>query len=348
MSAQNTSPAIRVTLPNTVGVNHLASLIESLSTVRAGDGDVELDCSQVNFVDPLGMTVLAAVLEHLDKRRRVSMPWLKTSTISYLERMDFFNGIVVDDVDIPLNRVRNDQRSNLLEITRVKDSGKSEEVADQLATAIVGKIIGRGPKPVDFNAPDTEYDQYYRPLRYALSELIENALTHAKREGAFNASVWVAAQYYKDQQNGGRIQVAVVDNGCGFLATLQNHAELRTKTHAEAIRTALQPKVSCNRDIGPFGESVNEGVGLTTTVRIAKETGGAVYIVSGDALYIDNDQNQVKRRDQQQPLEGVWNGVAISATFLCNKLPAIRIDQLLPPVAQKKSLEIPVMFRFDD
>lgn len=348
MRAQNTSPAIRVALPNTVGVNHLASLIESLSKVRAGDGDVELDCSQVNFVDPLGMTVLAAVLERLDKRRRVSMPWLKTSTTSYLERMDFFNGIVVDDVDIPQNRVRNDQRSNLLEITRVKDSGKSEEVADQLATAIVGKIIGRGPKPIDFNAPDAEYDQYYRPLRYALSELVENALTHAKREGALNASVWVAAQYYKDQQNGGRIQVAVVDNGCGFLATLQNHAELRAKTHAEAIRTALQPKVSCNRDIGPFGESVNEGVGLTTTVRIAKETGGAVYIASGNALYIDGEQSQVKRRDLLQPLEGMWNGVAISATFLCNKLPTIRIDQLLPPVERQKSLETPVMFRFDD
>jgi signal transduction histidine kinase len=348
MSSQNTSSAIRVTLPSTVGVNHLASLIESLSKVRTGDGDVELDCSQVNFVDPLGMTVLAAVLELLDKHRRVSMPWLKTSTAGYLERMDFFNGIAVDDVNIPQNRVRTDQRSNLLEITRVKNSGKSEEVADQLATAIVGKIIGRGPKPIDFNAPDTEYDQYYRPLRYALSELIENALTHAKREGAFNASVWVAAQYYKDQQSGGRIQVAVVDNGCGFLATLRNHVELRAQTHAEAIRTALQPKVSCNRDIGPFGESVNEGVGLTTTVRIAKQTGGDVYIVSGDALYVDGERSRVKRRDQMQPLAGVWNGVAISATFLCNKLPAIRIDQLLPPVERQKSQETPVMFRFDD
>jgi ABC-type transporter Mla MlaB component len=348
MNAQNNGPAVRVTLPSTVGINQLASLIESLSKVNAGVGNVELDCSQVKFVDPLGMTVLAAVLECLDKRRRVSMPWLMTSTTSYLERMDFFNGIAIEDVNIPQNRVRNDQRNNLLEITRIKDSGKSEEVADQLAKAIVGKIIGRGPKPIDFNAPDTEYDQYHRPLRYALSELIENALTHAKREGSFNASVWVAAQYYKDQQNGGRIQVAVVDNGCGFLATLRNHAELRAKTHAEAIRAALQPKVSCNRDMGPFGGSVNEGVGLTTTVRIAKETGGSVHIASGDALYIDVGQGQTKRRDQLQPIEGVWNGVAISATFLCNKLPAIRIDQLLPPVERQKSSEISVMFRFDD
>lgn len=346
MSAQSNNQAICVSLPKTVGTNHLASLIEALSQIGTGAGDVELNCAEVNFVDPLGMTVLAAVLEPLDKQRRVSMPWLKNSTAGYLERMDFFNGINVDDVNIPQNRTRHDQRGNLLEITRVTDASKSEAVADQLATAIVGKIIGRGPKPFNFNAPDTEYDQYYRPLRYALSELLENALTHAKREGAFNASVWVAAQYYKDQ--GGRIQVAVVDNGCGFLATLQNHVELRAKTHADAIRTALQPKVSCNRDMGLFGQSVNEGVGLTTTVRIAKETGGVVHIVSGDALYIDGEQSQVKRRDKLQHLGGAWNGVAISATFLCHKLPGIRIDQLLPPVERSQWSDSPVTFRFDD
>lgn len=344
---ENTSHAVSVALPKTVGVSNLASLIDVLSQIDPGSGDVELDCSDVNFVDPLGMTVLAATLEALVKQRRVSMLWLSTRIAGYMERMDFFNGIPVEGVDVPKNRIRNDQRSNLLEITRVVDSGRSEAVADQLATAIVGKIIGRAPKLPSDNGyePDTEYDQYYRPLRYALSELVENALTHARREGAFNASVWIAAQYYKDQ--GGRIQVAVVDNGCGFLATLQDHAELRAKTHADAIRTALKPKVSCNRDMGPFGESVNEGVGLTTTVRIAKETGGSVHIVSGDAIFSDGEQG-VKRRDQVQPLKGTWNGVAISATFVCQKLPAIRIDQLLPPEETSKLLTNPIVFRFED
>lgn len=141
------------------------------------------------------MTVLVAVLETLGEGRRIAMPWLPTSIASYLERMDFFSGIQVDGVELQQNRTRHAQRGNLLEITRVRESSTSEIVVDQLATAIVSKIIGRGHNPVNFNAPDTEYDQYYRPLRYALSELIENALTHARREGAFNSSVWVAAQY---------------------------------------------------------------------------------------------------------------------------------------------------------
>lgn len=346
MNFQNNSHPVSVVLPKTVGVSHLATLIRAISQIGAEAGDVELDCAQVNFIDPLGMTVLAAVLEPLSRQRRVSMVWLKTAIAGYLERMDFFNGIAIEGVNIPQNRSRHDQRSKLLEITRVVDHHKSEEIADQLATAVVGQVLGRGPKPVNFNEPDIEYDQHYRPLRYALSELLENALTHARREGRFDSSVWVAAQYY--QQDGGRIQVAVVDNGCGFLATLKNHAELHTKTHAEAIRTALKSKVSCNRDIGPFGESVNEGVGLTTTVRIAKETGGSVHIVSGDALFTDGEATGVKRRNQVQQLAGAWNGVAISATFVCRKLPAIRVDKLLPPVEQPIFLDNPVVFRFDD
>lgn len=349
MSFQKTDNDVSLTLPETLAVKHIVPLMAVLSQVRTSPGNVELDCSKVKFVDPLGITVLAAAIkEALAQGRRISMPWLARTTTSYLERMNFFLDMKIDAVDIPKNRIRTDQRGNLLEITHMVDSGKSEAVADQLASAIVTMIIGRGQKPINFQVPDTEYDQYYRPLRYALSELIENALTHARRKGAFNSSVWVAAQYYKDAQTGGRVQVAVVDNGCGFLATLLNHPELQEKTHGAAIRTALKPKVSCNRDIGPFGESVNEGVGLTTTVLISQATGGDVHIISGDAMLLGGGVAMAKRRDRVQALTGEWNGVAISATFICQKLPFINIPDLLPPVEQAKHAKTPIALRFDD
>lgn len=349
MNFQKNGNDVSLSLPETLAVKHIVPLMAVLSQVRTSSGNVELDCSNVKFVDPLGITTLAAaVKEALTQGRRISMPWLAPATTSYLERMNFFVDMDIDAVDIPKNRIRTDQRANLLEITQIVDAGKSEAVADQTAAAIVTMIIGRGQRPVNFDVPDTEYDQYYRPLRYALSELIENALTHARREGAFNSSVWVAAQYYNDVQNGGRVHVAVVDNGCGFLATLRNHPELQEKTHAAAIRTALKPKVSCNRDIGPFGESVNEGVGLTTTVRIAKATGGNVHIVSGDALFLEGGIAAAKRQDQVRALQGNWDGVAISATFICQKLPSINIPDLLPPVEPAKQAKTLVALRFDD
>lgn len=349
MSFQTNNNDVTLILPESVGVRHISLLVSALSQVRTSLGNVELDCSNVQFFDPLGITALAAAIkEALSQGRRVAMPWLATNITSYLERMNFFVDMDVAAVDVPQNRTRNDQRGNLLEVTHIVDASTSEAVADQLAAAIVTMVIGRGQKPLDFKVPDTEYDQYYRPLRYALSELIENALTHARREGAFNSSVWVAAQYYKDAQTGGRVQVAVVDTGCGFLATLQNHPELQEKTHGAAIRTALKPKVSCNRDIGPFGESVNEGVGLTTTVKMSEATGGDVHIISGDALFLVGGVAAGKRSDQVRPLPSKWDGVAISATFICQKLPLIHIADLLPPVVVTKQAKTPVVLRFDD
>ena len=172
------------------------------------------------FVDPLGITALAAAIQDaLSQGRRVAMPWLAPSTTSYLERMNFFVDMDIDAVDVPKTAFALINAAICWRSRTLWIRGKSEAVADQLAAAIVTMIIGRGQRPVNFHVPDTEYDQYYRPLRYALSELIENSLTHARREGAFNSSVWVAAQYYNDAQTGGRVQVAVVDNGCGFLAT---------------------------------------------------------------------------------------------------------------------------------
>nr|WP_319564723.1 ATP-binding protein [uncultured Rhodoferax sp.] len=349
MNFQKNNGDVELTLPKNVGVANVAALFAILNQVRTASGNIELNCGNVCFVDPLGITALAAAIQDaLSQGRRVAMPWLAPSTTSYLERMNFFVDMDIDAVDVPKNRIRTDQRGNLLEITHIVDSGKSEAVADQLAAAIVTMIIGRGQRPVNFHVPDTEYDQYYRPLRYALSELIENSLTHARREGAFNSSVWVAAQYYNDAQTGGRVQVAVVDNGCGFLATLQNHPELPEKTHGAAIRTALKPKVSCNRDIGFFGESVNEGVGLTTTVQISKATGGSVHIVSGNALFIEGGGAAVKRSEQVRQWPGKWDGVAISATFVCQKLPFVNIPDLLPPVEVTKQAKTPIALRFDD
>lgn len=348
MSFYKNRDDISLTLPEVVGVRDIAPLISALSEARAAKGNVELDCSKVRFIDPFGMTALSAAISVVQaQKRRVALTWLDAKTVTYLERMNFFVDKDIDAVDVPVNRQRNDLRSRLLEITHITDAGASEAVADQLASAIVSMMIGRGEKTASEQFIDLEYYLYYRPLRYALSELIENSLTHARREGARGASVWVAAQFYKDDPVGGRVEVAVVDIGCGFLATLKNHAELPEKTHGAAIKTALKPKVSCNRDIGPFGESVNEGVGLTTTVRISKETGGTVHIVSGDAFFSDNSAIAARRSEQIKGLPGSWDGVAISVSFTGAKLPKVNISALLPPVEVAKQVKVPVVLRFD-
>lgn len=335
---------ISIALPRVVGVANADKLVVACSQIHGSEGPVELDCSEVRFFDPFGMAMLASALETIDPSRKISMPWLSPSTASYLERMDFFKKIEVDSVCLPQDRVRRDQRSNLLEIQRIGGPERSEEIAEQLSSSIATKIIGRPPKPSTFHDTDAEYESYHVPLRYALSELLENALTHARRDGRRDAAVWIASQYF---QYPPRVQIAVIDNGCGFLATLRHHEELRDKTHAGAILTALRPKISCNRDMGPFNESVNEGVGLTTTVKISKATGGTLHILSGDAMVFEGGDQ--KRSDRASALPAHWNGVAISATFVPNALAGIRVSDHLPPIETKNTvIQTPVALRFDD
>lgn len=227
---------VKLTLPRSVSVHSAPQLVEICSQIKKSSGPIELDCSQVAWIDPLGMTMLVSTLETIDQNRPVSMPWLSSDITSYLERMDFFQNIHVEAVDVPRDRVRNDQKAKLLEIKRLRGRGTSEQIADQLASSIASTIIGRAPKEFSFEEPDVEHLQYYTPLRYALSELIENALTHARRNGRHDASVWVASQCYSSS----RVNIAVVDDGCGFLGTLKGHPEMTDNTHASAILTALR------------------------------------------------------------------------------------------------------------
>lgn len=250
------------------------------------------------------------------------MPWAPHSVACYMERMNVFRHCSIAGVDIPA-RGRNDRSDRLVELTKLTSAVHAEETATQLAAALCGHLTKADREaPRDEATGRNEFERYSHPLEYALKELLNNSLSHARRCGRPDANVWVAAQFYPSR---GLVRVAVVDNGCGVLATLRDHPALREKRHDAAILTALQPRVSCNRDGGRFLESGNAGVGLTTTSRLVEAAGGHLTIVSGDG-YHSNQATQV--------LEGgsFWSGVAIGFTMLRDRLPQIRPADYLPEI----------------
>jgi hypothetical protein len=147
-------------------------------------------------------------------------------------------------------------------------------------------------------------------------------VTHAKRHGHLRADVWVAAQFYEKNNE---VKLSVVDNGCGILRTLLNHPELRDKTHMAAIRTALRPKVSCNRESPYDLGHGNQGVGLTTTMKIANAAKGRLMIASGTA-HVETSE----MRGYVIPSDGCWDGVAIAFSCRRHALPAVNVRDLLP------------------
>jgi hypothetical protein len=309
-------------LPYSVGSRDLPSLYSLCAEVRrCTDKEIELDGSRVQFVDPLGLTVLGALLSSKHDQR-ISMPWLPLNIAGYLDRMNFFKHCEIHDVEKPAWG-RNDLRNKLVELTCIESHADSDKVANALADAITGTLTDANPNAAfDPNTGKNQYDRFRHPIFYALSELIENSLTHARQQGNVRAKVWVASQYY---DSAGIVRMAVVDDGCGMLATLANHPRLPEQSHLAAIATALIPKVSCNRDGRLYNTQGNQGVGLTTTAKIAKSARGSLAIASGDScIFSSTGTGAVLAHG------GHWQGVAIGFHCRRSKLAAVRLGELLP------------------
>jgi hypothetical protein len=314
-------------------------LVGLCGAALSADDDVQLDARGLRFVDPFGMALLGATCFTLQERGRdVQVSGLQAAISGYLQRMDVFAD--VDLVDCaPAPGERRDRRDALVELTRIDNPAEIDQRANQLADALVGRMpdIDLG-EPLDDMSGMNTADQLSIQLAYALTELLNNSLSHARRAGHKNACVWVASQYYRKDH---RLQLAVVDNGCGMLETLRNHnalADYKRKTDHLAILAALRPRVSCNRDLGVFKDSVNQGVGLTTTACIAQRAAGRLVVVSGAGFH-----DPLGRSGRLAP--GVrWPGVAVALECRRDALKGVRFQDCLPSVEDAQPLHL----RFED
>lgn len=314
-----------IELPRMMTAQNLEPILGQMQSVLNCGDSVQIDCSALKFIDPFGLTVLASTLDTLQAAdRRIRFDFLPDNIRAYLQRMDFFEHFDIEGVDLG-RQVRHDLKGSLCELTRISREEDAEDALELMAWAVTG-TLGGGKKPGD--EPEFNAEDLFVPIKYALSELVGNAVTHAKREGYPDASVWVAAQYYSGP---GFVQLAVTDNGCGFLNTLRFHPSLKgEQSHTAAIGAALQPRVSCNRNLVPLGLSENQGVGLTTTVRISKKADGSVLIFSGDGVHHDATGSRERRSQRRRTIRPHWQGVGVVVNMSREKLSTIRIHELLP------------------
>ncbi len=285
------------------------------------EGKIQIDASQLRFVDPFGMTLLGATLhEKKNQGTEISLSGLNTNAGQYLKRMDVFNGVQVEDSGV--KQQRHNRTDSLVELTSLNHADDVAQAAKKLSYAVVGAFGGIDPdENPDEMTGYTTIERLVEPLQYVLSELLENALTHARRKGYQNARVWVAAQYFPSSE---LVKLSVVDNGCGFLNSLQHHSDLNSNSHLAAILLALRPRISCNRDLGIFGDSVNQGVGLTTAQRIVEQTHGKMVIVSGSSSHDTTGESQSWDHNKG------WQGVAIGIEMRRDQLQGVRFRELLP------------------
>lgn len=310
-------------------------LIGLCGAALATNDNVLLDARGLRFADPFGMALLGSTFFMLQERgQTVRIAGLSDAVSGYLQRMDVFTDVELIDC-APARGIRRDRRDALVELTRIDKSTDIDSIANQLADALVGRMPDIDPaEPYDEMTCTNTAERLTSLLSYTLTELLNNALSHARRQRHDNARVWVASQYYRKDH---RIQLAVVDNGCGMLATLREHVALAgyaRKTDHAAILAALHPRVSCNRDLGVFNDTVNQGVGLTTTARIAARAAGRLVVVSGAGIH------DPLGRSGRLATGVRWPGVAIALECRREALKEVRLQACLPPVEDAPPLHL--------
>lgn len=312
---------MRVLLPSYLSSISAKESIAACWEISTSNDNVDIDASKLEFVDPFGMALLAATFYKVRQiEGTVRIHHLNMQLTGYLTRMDVFQGVELVGSALTQGR-RHDRSDALVEVMRLEQPRDIEQTAQRLAASLVGKmpVENRNQPPNDMTGY-TEIDRLEEPIQYALNELLENALTHARRAaGCTNACVWVSSQYYPTKD---LVRLGIVDNGCGFLSTLRGHQSLTEETDLAAILAALQPRVSCNRDLRFNSDSVNQGIGLTTTRRIAEAAGGHLLIASGCAIHSP-------KQSLHLPI-AKWQGVAIALECKRKKLPDVRYRELMP------------------
>lgn len=297
-----------------------------LSLFRGHDHEIYLDCSEFEFADPMGLCLLRYHLDlvtYLDCV--VHIENLSDDWAAYFERMNFFTGLKnvhCANRPNPTNRVARDHV--FVEVTKIESESSIDLTAGRLAAAIVGASAASSDADPD-GMSASPADRLHQVIQYILSELINNAAFHGAARGFSHREIWVAAQYYKNSDS---VRLAILDSGCGFLASLREHSALREQTHECAIGAALTPRVSCNRDLARGLDSGNQGIGLSVSRALTIAAGGRIDVFSGGSWYRETSQSK-----QFKPLNNDWQGVGVAMRMFRNRLQDVEISSIINEVA---------------
>lgn len=136
-------------------------------------------------------------------------------------------------------------------------------------------------------------------LAYVLTELLDNVFSHSRTTDFPNPTAWLAAQWYAV---GDLVRVAVVDDGCGVLASLEGLVE--PASHFDAARMAFQPFVSSKSLPLLYADRRHVGLGLTVCRDICQRLHGQIYAATGDARVVNPGLDNEKSQKLQPPYQG--------------------------------------------
>ncbi len=269
-------------------------MLAQLDAIRH-QAPVQIDLHAVEFVRPMSVAILLALLKVLKQRGvQVELVQPAQNVHEYLTRINFYEQLNVP-VDYPWQR--RDPTGRFIEIANPQSETAGEGVANEIV-AIMAQ-----------NAP--HFEQVQNGIQYAFIEIVNNVFHHAQSP----IHGIVCAQSYPKREC---IEIAVVDYGCGIAQSLRAHHKFAC--NEEALYLAIKPRVT-----GRPG--YNSGEGLFFTTEIIRANQGSMVLYSGDGgLFFNGNQMTYQAGS-------MWPGTIVGLTFHTNR-PVITRDifnQYAPP-----------------
>lgn len=260
--ASGVTRTIRIPSRAIAGSTTLDELINAVRPLVENPAEsVQLDVSELAFIGPTGLAILAAACGPATAITEVIAP-ADPAVAAYLARMD------VIDTDLPSRAGFTGARRapvGFRECRRVQTLDDCVASANDLVDAIGERC---DLAPASRNA-----------LASCLAELMENVVFHAESSDGGYA----AAQSWPARNN---IEVGIVDLGRGVRRSLAENAAFgRVATDQEAIETAFQLGVTATPER-------NSGQGLFTAARLLEANGGRILVRSGDGFVYDGARQE--------------------------------------------------------
>lgn len=226
------------------------------SALQSSD-DVTIECGEVTFFQPMGLTLLAAIMYHLsrDSGRNVYFsPPSNVGVYHYLETQDLFKEFIFEGMIA--SKVAVSQRSTGIGLKRLE--------------SFDGTYIEQIPVWLKRNShmpPEAISDV----INATIPEIINNVFDHSQSP----IGCYVTAQAYPVKKT---LILSALDLGVGFLRTLQPQYP-SLKHDSEAIELAVQQGITAK------SKPYNAGAGLDVLSGLLKEYGGSLEIISRDGRW---------------------------------------------------------------
>ena len=222
--------------------------------INAPEQDVLFDCGDMSFVCPMGVNILALLIQSLSRqvsRKIFFTPPNNNSCGNYLDNQGFYK-----EFDIQNNIITVAPLNTTVGLRRIKNF-------EPLYLEEIALWLNRNS--------DLPQEAINDAVKITLSEIINNVIDHSQSP----IGCYVSAQAYPGEQN---LMLSVADLGIGFLGTL--HARYKNlKNDKEAIALAVQSGVSAKSRGG------NAGAGLDILSDFLGRYAGDFKIISMDGVW---------------------------------------------------------------